>query len=85
MVNALGLTTRIDESLHLLKQPRPYHESDHVLNIAYNLLCGGQVLDDIEVRRNDAAFLDVLGARAIPDPPPLETSAVDSMRPLAGD
>jgi hypothetical protein len=42
--------------------------SDHVLNIAYNLLCGGQVLDDIEVRRNDVAFLDALGTRAIPDP-----------------
>jgi hypothetical protein len=39
-----------------------------VLNIAYNLLCGGHVLDDIELRRNDTAFLDLLGARAIPDP-----------------
>jgi hypothetical protein len=68
MVNALGLAKAIDAKLGLLKQPRPYHESDHVLNIAYNLLCGGEVLNDIEWRRNDAAFLDALGARAIPDP-----------------
>ena len=29
----------------------PYHESDHVLNIAYNVLVGGQRLEDIELRR----------------------------------
>ena len=58
----------IDSQLGILKRSRPYHDSEHVLNIAYNILCGGQVLDDIEVRRNDAAFLDLLGARAIPDP-----------------
>ena len=68
LVRSLGLAQRIDESLRVLKQPKPYQDSDHILNIAYNLLCGGQVLDDIEVRRNDATFLDALGARAIPDP-----------------
>ena len=46
----------------------PYHESDHVLNIAYNVLCGGRTLDDIELRRNDRVFLDALGAKSIPDP-----------------
>jgi hypothetical protein len=39
-----------------------------VLNIAYNVMCGGFVLDDIELRRNDVAFLNALGARTIPDP-----------------
>jgi len=51
-----------------LQRRRPYSESDHILNIAYNVMCGGMVLDDIEVRRNDTAFLDALGARTIPDP-----------------
>jgi hypothetical protein len=46
----------------------PYHESDHVLNLAYNALLGGQRLEDIELRRNDEAFLDGLGAQRIPDP-----------------
>lgn len=31
-----GLIKAIDESLHLLKRHLPYHESDHVLNLAYN-------------------------------------------------
>jgi hypothetical protein len=46
----------------------PYHESDHVLNIAYNPLCDGNHLEDIEVRRNDVNFLDAIGARRVPDP-----------------
>jgi len=67
LVQSVGLAERIDEELCVLKQPKPYLDSDHVLNIAYNLLCGGRVLEDIEVRRNDVVFLDALGARAIPD------------------
>jgi hypothetical protein len=35
----------------------PYWESDHVLNIAYNVLLGGMRLEDIELRRNDEVFL----------------------------
>ncbi len=64
----VGLAERIDERLQLLKVHAPYHESDHVLNIAYNSLCGGRTLDDIEMRRNDRVFLDALGAQSIPDP-----------------
>ena len=63
-----GLVQRIDEQVHVLKVHQPYHESDHVLNIAYNVLCGGRTLEDIEIRRNDAAFLDAMGVDAIPDP-----------------
>lgn len=68
LVHEIGLVDRIDDELSLLKRHRPYHESDHVLNIAYNILCGGRTLDDIELHRNNRAFLDALGARAIPDP-----------------
>jgi hypothetical protein len=63
-----GLVRDIDENLHLLKRHLPYHESDHVLNIAYNLLAGGSRLEHLEVRRNDEVYLDALGARRIPDP-----------------
>lgn len=66
--NKIGLPKRIDESLELFKRHRPYHESDHVLNFAYNALCGGTCLQDIELRRNDEFFLDALGAERIPDP-----------------
>lgn len=68
LVKKTGLAERIDEKLVLLKVHAPYHESDHVLNIAYNALCGGRTLDDIELRRNDRVFLDALGAKSIPDP-----------------
>ena len=68
LVEAVGLAGEIDSSLHLLKIHKPYHESDHVLNITYNSLCGGRTLDDIEARRGDAVFLDGLGTKSIPDP-----------------
>ena len=68
LARKLGLVEDIDRDLHLLKRHLPYFESDHVLNIAYNLLAGGQRLEHIEVRRNDEVYLDALGARRIPDP-----------------
>jgi Transposase DDE domain group 1 len=68
MAQRLGLVHDIDENLHLLKRHLPYHESDHVLNIAYNLLAGGSRLEHLEVRRNDEVYLDALGAERIPDP-----------------
>src|SRR5215218_3388205 len=52
LVRKLGLAEAIDDRLHLLKYHLPYHESDHVLNFAYNVLCNGTCLDDIELRRN---------------------------------
>ncbi len=67
-VKSIGLDREIDENLHLLKIHKPYHESDHVLNFAYNALCGGKVIDDIDHMRNDENFLDAIGARAVPDP-----------------
>jgi hypothetical protein len=68
LARQLGLIDAIDDRLHLLKIHLPYHESDHVLNLAYNALCDGTCLQDIELRRNDEVFLDALGARRIPDP-----------------
>jgi hypothetical protein len=68
MVQQLGLIEDINQHLHLFKRPQPYFESDHVLNLAYNVLLGGVRLEDIELRRQDEAFLDALGAARIPDP-----------------
>jgi hypothetical protein len=68
LVQNLGLVQDIDAHLHLLKVHLPYHESDHVLNLTYNLLAGGQRLEDIELRRQDEVFLNSLGAERIPDP-----------------
>ena len=68
MVRGSGLIERINKRVRLLKFHVPYFESDHVLNIAYNSLCGGRVIEDIELRRNDRAYLDALGTESIPDP-----------------
>ena len=68
LVTKLGLPKTIDAGLKLLKMHLPYHESDHVLNIAYNVLCGGTRLEDIERLRNDTAYMNALGADLIPDP-----------------
>jgi hypothetical protein len=68
LVRTLGLERAINEGLGLLKIHRPYHDSDHVLNIAYNLLAGGTCLEHLELLRSDEAYLDALGARRVPDP-----------------
>ncbi|HMB03600.1 MAG TPA: transposase [Isosphaeraceae bacterium] len=68
LARKVGLIQDIDENLHLLKRHLPYHESDHVLNIASNLLAGGSRLEHLEVRRHDEVYLDALGAHRIPDP-----------------
>jgi hypothetical protein len=76
LVRQLGLADAIDRDLHLLKRHLPYFESDHVLNLAYNLLAGGQNLQDLELLRNNETYLDSLGAPRIPDP----TTAGDFLR-----
>jgi len=68
LVQHLGLPAAIDDRLHVLKLHLPYHESDHVLNLAYNALCHGTCLEDLDRRRSDEALLDTLGARRLPDP-----------------
>jgi hypothetical protein len=68
LARRIGLVDAINENLHLLKIHLPYHESDHVLNLAYNALCDGTCLQDLELRRQDEVYLDALGARRIPDP-----------------
>jgi len=63
-----GLIADIDHHLHLLKRHLPSHESDHVLNIAFNILAGGRRIEHLELRRTDEVYLNALGAQRIPDP-----------------
>jgi hypothetical protein len=63
-----GLIAAIDHDLHLLKRHLPYHESDHVLNLAFNILAGGRRIEHLERLRNDEVYLNALGAVRIPDP-----------------
>jgi hypothetical protein len=76
MVQRLGLADVLNQRLHLLKAHLPYFESDHILNIAFNVLAGGRGLEDLETLRHNEAFMDQLGAERIPDP----TTAGDFLR-----
>ncbi len=81
LARQLGLIEALDQRLEILKIHLPYHESDHVLSLAYLPLCGGTCLQDLEWLRNDEVFLDALGARRIPDP----TTAGDFCRRFTRD
>ena len=76
-----GLIETLDKNLHLLKIHLPYHESDHILNIAYNILAGGTCIEDMELLRNNEDYLNALGAQRIPDP----TTAGDFCRRFTAD
>jgi hypothetical protein len=67
LVSSLGLSDTINEKLRLLKQHQPYLESDHVLNVVYNIVSGGTRLEEIKAKRHSVAYLDALGADRIPD------------------
>ena len=62
-----GLAAAIDRHVELLRSHFPYHESDHVLNIAFNALADGTCLEDLKKKRTDEAYLNALGAKRIPD------------------
>ena len=68
LTRRVGLIQRIDKEVQVLKRHLPYHESDHVLNLAYNILCGGRCAEDLALRRNNEVYRDALGAERIPDP-----------------
>jgi len=76
LLQQLGLDQAINDRIKLLKQHRPYFESDHVFNICENVLVGHKRLEDIELLRQDENYLDALDAERIPDP----TTAGDFLR-----
>ena len=79
LAGRMGLPKAINQEVHLLKKHLPYFESDHVLNMAYNFLADGEVLEDLEFLRNNENYLNALDAQRIPDP----TTAGDFLRRFA--
>ena len=78
LVRQVGLPKLIDAAVQVFKGPSPYRVSDHVLNLTYNVVCGGKTLDDLEGLRHDEAYMNALGATRLPDP----TTAGDFLRRL---
>jgi hypothetical protein len=64
----LDLRQEINAAIPLFKLHLPYDETDHILNIAMNLVAGGKCLEHLEDRRCDEAYLNAMGAERIPDP-----------------
>jgi hypothetical protein len=67
---------RLDGALILFKRHAPYHESDHVLALAYTLYADGRCLEDQAVLQGSEAVRRLVGACRIPDP----TTAGDFLR-----
>ncbi|MGH6827012.1 IS1380 family transposase [Methyloceanibacter sp.] len=76
LVRRFGVAKRIDEGLKLLKRHAPYHESDHVLALAYTLYADGTCLEDQGALQGSEAVRRLVGAWRIPDP----TTAGDFLR-----
>ena len=75
-VRRFGVAKRLDESLTLFKRHAPYHESDHVLALAYTLYTDGTCLEDQAALQGSEAVRRLVGACRIPDP----TTAGDFLR-----
>ena len=75
-VRRFGVAKRLDDALMLFKRHAPYHESDHVLALAYTLYTDGTCLEDQSALQGSEAVRRLVGACRIPDP----TTAGDFLR-----
>jgi hypothetical protein len=67
-VRRFGVAQRLDGALKLFKRHFPYHESDHILALAYTLYADGRCLEDQAALQGSEAVRRLLGACRIPDP-----------------
>jgi hypothetical protein len=75
-VRRFQVVQRLDNALTLFKRHAPYHESDHVLALAYTLYADGTCLEDQAILQGSEAVRRMVGACRIPDP----TTAGDFLR-----
>ena len=76
LVRRFRIAQRLDGALVLFKRHAPYHESDHVLALAYTLYADGTCLEDQAALQGSEAVRRLVGACRIPDP----TTAGDFLR-----
>lgn len=63
----LGICDTIEKHLSIKKRKRGYSESDFVMSCVYNLLLGGECIDDTERLLKDNAFKEISDV-SVPDP-----------------
>ena len=68
LARKVGLIDAIDRDVQLLKVHLPYHEIGSRAEHRLQHPGGGDCLEDLELLRNDEAYLDALGTQRIPDP-----------------
>ena len=68
LVTKLHLPELLNDQVSVLKRHLPYWESDHILSQCYNILTGGQPLQDINRLRLDEGYLEALGVERLPAP-----------------
>lgn len=68
LVKTVGLAEALDQGVTVFKRHQPYHESDHILSLIYNVSSGGTRLQDVESRRENGGYLEAVGAEKIPAP-----------------
>jgi hypothetical protein len=85
MARRIGLIDAIDRDLSLLKVHLPYHESDHVLNIAYNILPAAPVWKTWNCAATTRSISMPWGPAAFRTPPRPATSAAALMNPRSSN
>jgi hypothetical protein len=74
LVKGTGLAEAINRHLKLLKIHLPYHESDHVLNIAYNALWALPVLGANAAQTRVLSLAAIIRRATAPRTPPARDS-----------
>ena len=80
LARRLGLVDGIDRGLHPLKRHPPYHQGDHALDIAHDLMAGAAAWSTSKSAAMTRSTSTPSGPSGSPTPPPPETSAAASPR-----
>jgi len=68
IVKRSNIKNIINEKLDILKKKIKYNESDFILSMAYNFLSGGKTINELDILKEDQAFLSLTNMKDIPDP-----------------
>jgi hypothetical protein len=75
-IDRFAVADIIDAEISIKQRRRGYSESETLLGLIYNLIAGGECLDDLEVLRGDGGTLQLLGVESLLAP----TAAGDALR-----
>jgi hypothetical protein len=65
----LGVAAILDQEISIKQRESGFSESEFLLAIGWNLILGGECVDDIKVLRGDQGTLLLLDLESVPEPP----------------